>query len=1587
MSGISTPLNVSPFHDDYDETKNFHRILFRPGMAVQARELTQLQSILQTQVSRFGDHVFKEGSLVLGAGVTVNQNAKSVKLNQSFTGLAANYANVYIRGVTSNALAKVITTTEDTGVGYPATLYVRSLNGNSFLNNEVVQNANTLVTIANTYPTSAQGGCTLAGSEDAVYFVRGSFVKAPKQVAVIDKWSANTTALVGFNITESTVTSGDDSTLLDPAAGSYNYTAPGADRLKVTLTLGSRTSNTANFIKCATLESGKVIDLVRYPVYSVLEETLARRTYDESGSYTVRHYPIQFQTNANTSIVTVAVEPGKSFVQGFEKELYATTYLTTTKPRTTSRVSNAVVYTQYGSYCYVTTALTGNFFSTGGNFTSVELHNNATPGAGTKIGTAKVRNLVYEAAPNGDSGNPAYRMYLFDIAWTASADFTSVASIIVGTWSAITAKAVPKTGTSTSFFTDHAKLFGTTTDNMLYQTGGNTLSQVLNDTAVEYIYSTSGSWSASATATFSPFASNSDRWLGTDGVSVTPLTSEYKVVALTTNGSFTAGQYVTAATLTPSASGKTLTVNLGSSYSGSCAVIGPVIRPVMTPKSKTLVSNQTLAVAVPNTTVGLSDALPKSDIYALKSVYLSPDLGTPATTSHTNVTDYYVLDNGQRDSFYDHGAITLKTALPHTGRLLITYDYFTHSSASGDSYFTLGSYVGIDRENIPVYINSSGKQIHLADCLDFRPRRTDGATTFDANLTPIMGQVLSVDYDMYLPRIDTLWVDKNGTFGIATGIPSAKPQPPTLSEQNMMSLWNLRLPAYVLKMSDLKAEFIDNRRYTMRDIGDIARRVDRLEYYVALNNLEKTAADMLVKDAVGNSRFKNGILVDQFTGHSVGNVFDEDYRCSIDPEQKFMTAPFITRNYDFTDSFSVGAVQKTGDIITLPYTETNLVSQTRATRAVNVNPFDVIDWVGSMDIVPPSDNWVDTEQKPDVLVNMTGDNDAWEFLSRTLGAQIAAGWGTQWQDWRTIAGGAGWMTQTRSGSTIGGFGVSTITSSLGNRVTDVSIIPFIRESILVVTAKGMKPNTRVYPFFDGIDVKNYTKQQNNATNFTVPIVSPGSLMTDDAGQITVAFKIPCPQNSNNTLKFRTGERQFRLVDDPTNNLISASTYSNAVYTAQGLLTTKENVNLSIRSFTGHNVTVNENRTLTWRVGGDPTSQTFFVDSNLYPNGIMVSSIELYFRTKSNTLPVTLQIRTTVNGYPSSVVLPLGTSVIDGVSVNTSQDGSVATKFAFPAPVYLAAGVEYAMVVLANTTDYEVFVAEMGGIDLQTGHTVVSQPAVGSLFQSQNSSTWTAEQNLDLTFKINRCLFNTGASGVVSLASPADTIQPMDVVYPNIQDLQVASTGISYKHRAKQYSGLSMDDWADINNTTTEFFTNRKQVESSGDYQIQATLVSSSADVSPMIDTLRMSFVAIENLINNDDAGETSAHGNALARYITRPVTLKEGFDATDLKVILNGYKPYGASIDVYYKVLAGTDGSTFDSRPWVKMFEVNSSANVSDTRDQTFDIEYKSSDTAIPSITYGAFTNFNQFAIKIVLKNANTALAPIVKELRVVALA
>jgi len=112
-----TDFNLSPYFDDFDEAKKFHRILFRPGFAVQARELTQLQTILQNQIERFGRHIFKEGSMVIPGNINVDPEINFVKLENTFnevsvTSYLTQFRNKIITGVTSGVKATVNDTSE-----------------------------------------------------------------------------------------------------------------------------------------------------------------------------------------------------------------------------------------------------------------------------------------------------------------------------------------------------------------------------------------------------------------------------------------------------------------------------------------------------------------------------------------------------------------------------------------------------------------------------------------------------------------------------------------------------------------------------------------------------------------------------------------------------------------------------------------------------------------------------------------------------------------------------------------------------------------------------------------------------------------------------------------------------------------------------------------------------------------------------------------------------------------------------------------------------------------------------------------------------------------------------------------------------------------------------------------------------------------------------------------------------------------------------------------------------------------------------------------------------------------------------------
>jgi hypothetical protein len=401
------------------------RILFKPGYAVQARELTQIQSIIQNQIKQFGDHIFKDGSPVIGGHLSLDVKVKSIKLQTQYALEDINVSDYNGKLILSdtNADKKAYVIAVDDTQEYP-TLLIRYLSGNEFSDGETIKIASSTTTKATLIASAASTTGSAISIDDGVFYVNGYFVKVSPQTIVLDPYSTTPTFRVGLAISDGVITASDDSMLLDPAQASFNYQAPGADRYQFDLVLSHRTLDSTDdsaFFELLRVEGGSVTKQVNYPIYSELEKTLARRTYDESGNYTVNAWRVTPAANtANTAAFNLQIEKGKAYVKGYEFETQGTTTLNVSKARTSNVSTDYELSVEYGNYVVVKNLFGGNtssIFDTN-SYEQIDLHcvpsaniNTASVSlySNTKIGTARVRNITNR----GDGST--YNMQLLDI--------------------------------------------------------------------------------------------------------------------------------------------------------------------------------------------------------------------------------------------------------------------------------------------------------------------------------------------------------------------------------------------------------------------------------------------------------------------------------------------------------------------------------------------------------------------------------------------------------------------------------------------------------------------------------------------------------------------------------------------------------------------------------------------------------------------------------------------------------------------------------------------------------------------------------------------------------------------------------------------------------------------------------------------------------------------------------------------------------------------------------------------------------------------------------------------------------------------
>ena len=339
--------------------------------------------------------------------------------------------------------------------------------------------------------------------------------------------------------------------------------------------------------------------------------------------------------------------------------------------------------------------------------------------------------------------------------------------------------------------------------------------------------------------------------------------------------------------------------------------------------------------------------------------------------------------------------------------------------------------------------------------------------------------------------------------------------------------------------------------------------------------------------------------------------------------------------------------------------------------------------------------------------------------------------------------------QIRSGVTTSV--VEEFSETRADRIVSTNIAQSMRARDIVVTGSNFKPNTPYFAFFDGIDVNIHMTPTSSVYGMGSATTKGTALRSDNLGVISATFSIP----NTDELSFTTGTKTLKLTTSSTG--AASVSEGQAQYAANGEIRV---IQEEITSTRNGRVVVDElaetRQEVRWT---DPLAQSFLVDRK---GGIFVSSIEAYFGAKDTSLPVSIQIRHMENGFPTQKIVPFGEKSLSPASVNISSDATVATKFSFPSPVFLESGREYCAVVMTNSNVYTCWVSEMGQKDIKTNDFIDQQPYAGSLFKSQNNSTWTTDQLKDLKMTINRCKFTTGTAANVVFENGSYGVENLQV---------------------------------------------------------------------------------------------------------------------------------------------------------------------------------------------------------------------------------
>lgn len=962
--------NQAPYFDDFNEQKNYVRVLFRPKQSVQTRELNQIQTILQDQIGVLADSLVANKTSIIGGKPNFNKSLNYIKLADGtvFSRPLSEYQDATFTA--SNGVKGTIRFAVSPEGLDPATLYVSYDSASPTTNETFPKHSSTLtvtfkdlnqevITVSDDRESYIGFGSAVV-LDEGIFYIRKTFVRVPSQLLIIKKYgitSSDPDFTVGLLIKERIITHEDDVTLLDNATGYPNETAPGAHRYQMTGLLMKKSDvhpdELENFIALIRIEKNEVAQKPRddNDYLPDILALLARRTNDESGDYVIDTFdldvrehllsestevsdskltvtdtqgtdPKQFQVKTTNNGVYLLAEggmedhlclqldPGLAYVRGWEVRINNITRLACPKARDTATIDNSIVQLSYTNSVVLK--------PTAGDITigSKLLFKNASS---STIGSAFVIGV------KSIFSSEDIKVYVANINFNPGQSFSQV-------------KTVSTDGTESSLVAFSANYISSEINNnssLVYPLANGMAKTVVP--SVHQFYKTFVINNAGNEVNLT----NED----TTEIFSSDVADYYVYVNNEKNG-----QPVSLESSAPNA----VKINISNIKTGGnkkIKVIAKVFSNAPSIKTKKLIGN----------TGDYEETQSASNLQFNNFVQLNKSDGARlikvSGSISGDITSKFIFDNGQRSSHYDRCRLILKPGqvVSHTETLTVVYSYYNHSS-TGD-FFCTDSYQDIPYTNIPTFTDPiSGRKLFLGAAIDFRPRLTESNTRLDVGRgLAVVNEQLVAKITYYLSRMDRIMVTSAGQIVLVKGVPAFHPQlPPELKDA--ITIYELTLLPYTFTTSDVISKKLNHKRYTMKDIGKLESRLEAVEEVALLNKLESDVASINFSD-----RFKSGYIVDNFTTSNTSDIDDVDYGVAIDlvdPMARARTvSEFIDVDYYGNSSTAVKYHKDTG-IVTLAYTSVPFVSQDLASTTIKIQPLISYGWgTGTVKLLPNVDIW------------------------------------------------------------------------------------------------------------------------------------------------------------------------------------------------------------------------------------------------------------------------------------------------------------------------------------------------------------------------------------------------------------------------------------------------------------------------------------------------------------------------------------------------------------------------------------------------------------------------------------------------------